>query len=148
MIHQSIPHSSFRWRTKPDEIRDKKRNTAKRSSCLFVFDRPPIDKTQRRVERDRTTDLSKFWGTSKNKPDQTAAQFSYQAWVFRVTSERFNFRVSPSMKTRQTSTVLTPPSSSLSCVRDYPWSTGDGCVLTTLESGKFLRGINWTCYKA
>jgi len=96
MMHRHCrPHSSFSWRsTGPDEIRDKKRNTAKRLFCFFAFDRPPIDKIRQRsrwVERlireigiERL--IREIWRMNKNKPGQTAARFSYQAWVFWTTS--------------------------------------------------------------
>lgn len=73
---------------RPNESEDKKRNTAKRSFCLFAFGSIGSIGRERWFERDRTVDS---WDsrTSKNKPD---CGVFLSGWIFRATSGGVRFK--------------------------------------------------------
>lgn len=134
MMHRHYrPHSSFGWRsTRPNEIWDKKRNTAKRLFCLLASDRPPIDKTRRRsrwVERDRTTDSWDLGDEQKQTgPDRGPV---FLSGIFRVMSLNKHDSISPTriFVNCQISIIWIPQSSSL---RD-----------NSRSGGRFTMGVCW-----
>lgn len=117
---------------RPNEIQDKKRNTAKRSFCLFAFDHSPIDRTRRAGAMIRTGSNGRFM-RFEDEQKQTGPDRGVflSAWVFRATSGGARFDSSDvdlrrrgSKLVRRAFTDLTP-FSVVHLVADIAWRTID-----------------------
>lgn len=98
MIHQRCrPHWSFRPKA-PNEIRDKKRNTAKRSVCLFAFDHSPID----RDHVDGTSDSYDFViGQKPNRARLRASSYQVEFHFEQHPMNKRNYDARENVNSRQ-----------------------------------------------